>query len=212
MFDGASEEKMPCCTHSSAPSSTGTWSSWMVAPTPDARHISSRCPHSPKPVTSVHALAPCLSSTPAAAPFDVLMDAMAPVTQPPFARWRMCAAKRVPVPMGLVRTIFCVQRMPAFLSSVTELIARPVTVKPIPISLPSHVCPPPSAQPSASSAAHAPAIICARSPSATLSTDSGRVTTASATSGVAPIACTSESAWTAATRPSTYGSSMKERK
>ena len=58
-----SEEKMPCSTHLRAPSITGTASSSTRAATPDppdpeALRISARWPSRPKPVTSVHALAP----------------------------------------------------------------------------------------------------------------------------------------------------------
>ena len=123
-----------------------------------ARQSSKRWPSSPKPVTSVHALASAAASTFAAAPFDTDMDASAPATHGPRARLRISAARIVPVPKGLVSSSASPARMPPLRSS-TFGGSTPVTAKPRLASLPSHVWPPASAQPSSRSSAHAPAII-----------------------------------------------------
>ncbi len=99
------------------------------------------------------------------------------------------------------------RRTPPSCSSISPLIAKPSAS-----SLPSPVWPPTSAQPASLSTATAPAIIWNTVSSTLLSSPGGTVAIAVADCGLPPMAKMSPSAWLAAMRPNSQGSSMKARK
>ena len=196
---------------SSAPSSTGTADRSIRTSTPDARVISTRCPSSPNPVTSVHAVAAWRRSDAAASRLDWRIAAIAPSIHRPFARSRISAANRVPVPIPLVSTSRSPGRRPP-LRRTASASASPVNDSPRASSAPSAVCPPTSAAPASLSTSTAPASSCARVSSTFRSSPNGTVATASAVCASAPIAKTSPRQWLAAISPNTNGSSTMARK
>lgn len=70
----------------------------------EARAISTACPRSPNPVTSVAALQPCRCSILAASALLTAMAARQLATQRPLAAPRIAAARMAPVPKAFVKT------------------------------------------------------------------------------------------------------------
>ena len=133
----------------------GTADSDNSTSTPEAPVISLKWPMSPNPVTSVQADAPCSFRISAARLFGWVMESSAAAIQRPLALPRISAAKRTPVPSGLVRMSLspvcspCLRRTPS-------CSAKPVTVKPRASSSPSLVWPPTSAAPASEKISCAP--------------------------------------------------------
>mmetsp|Transcript_11284 Transcript_11284/g.26515 ORF Transcript_11284/g.26515 Transcript_11284/m.26515 type:complete len:216 (-) Transcript_11284:788-1435(-) len=209
---------MPCSTHSRAPSISGTASSSTRAATPDppdpeALHISARCPSRPKPVTSVHALAPYERHTSDAFLFDCCMLWSAAMIHLPLVLFRIRAAKSTPVPRGLVNTSTSPARIPPLPRqpcAAAELLSPPLSSPPLSpppslsradprgatplmanprlISAPSQVWPPTSAQPSSLRASQAPLMSCSRASPTLASRPKGSTTMASAVTAGQPMA------------------------
>ena len=159
-FWGCNELNMPAATVSSAPGSSGMAPRSISTSTREGFIISTICPSRPKPVTSVHAVAPCLNKHLAASRFDCTMLSSAAAIHGPFALCCISAANRVPVPMALVNR----SRSPATrppLCRICSRSIRPFTEKPKDNSSPSLVCPPTSAVPVSFNTLSAPCSICA---------------------------------------------------
>mmetsp|Transcript_12978 Transcript_12978/g.28835 ORF Transcript_12978/g.28835 Transcript_12978/m.28835 type:complete len:233 (-) Transcript_12978:1349-2047(-) len=183
--------------------------------------ISSRCPMKPNPVTSVQATHPRPCRMPDAVWFDCTIDSIAALTQPPLAFPRISAASSVPVPSALVSSRTYSPARPAAtspggtrgpLGRACEGSTVPVMAKPRAASAPSDVCPPTSAHPAERMATRAPASMCTSDSSTFSSGPYGSTHRASALTGLAFIAYTSDNAWLAAICPITYGSPMNDLK
>ena len=117
------------------------------------------------------------------------------------------------MPIGLVRISTSPGRMPPLRITVASCSSiRPLMAKPSASSWPSPVWPPTSAQPASLSTDTAPDIIWKTVSSTLLSSPGGTVAMAVADCASPPMAKMSPSAWLAAMRPNSQGSSMKARK
>mmetsp|Transcript_14140 Transcript_14140/g.36288 ORF Transcript_14140/g.36288 Transcript_14140/m.36288 type:complete len:203 (+) Transcript_14140:193-801(+) len=158
-FSPCREEVTPAAATSAAPSSSGTASKSSSTSTCCGRAISTRWPSSPKPVTSVQAVAPCCRRQSTAGPLDSRMLASAPLTQRPAAPRRAPhAAMMAPVPTPLVSSSACPGASPD-LRITSASAATPSTENPSAISAPSPEWPPTRVQPASCSTWLAPAII-----------------------------------------------------
>src|ERR1700761_7954011 len=173
----------------------------MTAVTFDARASLSRCPSRPNPVTSVAARIPAATAATEASRLSVVIASTAAGNTSPVC---LCRELSTPIPSGLVS----VSGNPARAASLrisTAGSTNPVTAIPYLGSGSSTLCPPATWQPAAEATSSPP-----RSTSAAIengSTSRGQQSRLSATSGVPPIAYTSERALVAAIRPQSYGSS-----
>ena len=206
-----SELVVPCAIRSNAPGSVGTRPKSTRAPTSPAaaRVISERCPASPKPVTSVQAVAPCLRKTSTASELEQSIASTAATKSAARVRPCMAPANRAPVPIGLVRIIRSPAPKPPLVNG--SALSVPVTLNAMPSSAPSAEWPPTRSTPCSRKTASAPDIIWNRSSSMSASAIAGTVASANAKPGLAPIANRSFSAWWAPMRPNRYGSSIMAR-
>ena len=172
-----------------------------TAVTPLARASLCRCPNNPNPVTSVAQTAFASSAAAAASRFNWVIAATACGNGSPVA---LCRLFSTPMPSGLVRVNGSPGR-PASLRSKRSGSATPVTAMPYLGSGSSTLWPPATWQPACRATSNPP-----RSTSAASSigsTSRGQPSRLTATTGVPPMAYTSESAFVAAIRPQSYASS-----
>ena len=195
---------MPASTRSRTPSITGTAPARTTAPTPDATHSSRRWPSSPNPVTSVAAFTPTAIAASRAVSFSVVITVIAVCSSAGVAASRLTAVEMTPRPIGFVRTRTSPGRAPAFVSTAPGSTV-PTTASPYFGSASSIEWPPAMRQPAARAVAAPPSST--RASSSNGSPSRGQPTRLSASSGVPPIAYTSESAFVAAMRPQSNGSS-----
>ncbi len=173
----------------------------MTAVTPLARASLYAWPSSPKPVTSVPHRMPAFTAAALASRFNVVIAATAAGNTSPVD---LCRLLSTPLPSGLVRQSG-VPGVPLSSRIRWSTSTVPVTASPYFGSASSMLCPPARWQPAAAAMSWPP-----RSTSRATSMGScsrGQASRLSATSGVPPMAYTSESALQAAIRPKSYGSS-----
>ena len=159
----------------------------------------------------MHAVAPCRRNAAAASRLDWRIASIAPSIQRPFARMRISAANRVPVPIPFVSTSRFPGRRPP-LRRTASASTSPVSDSPSASSPPSEVCPPTRAAPASLSTPTAPPRSCTSVSSTFRSSPNGTVATASAVCASAPIAKMSPRQWLAVICPNTNGSSTMARK
>ena len=171
---------------SMAPSSTGIEVRSISTRTFEATTISLRWPARPNPVTSVHAVALCLSAASIPTRFSLRIESMAPSIHSPRHMPLISAARRTPVPSALVRISFCPTMRFAFFSTAPPTL--PVTAKPSAISSPCAECPPLSSQSASAKVMHAPESMCSKQSLTLSALPRGTTATASAALGLTPIA------------------------
>ena len=195
----------PARATSRAPSRAGSEAASKTSRAPDARAISSPCPSSPKPVTSVAPRIPCRTSASEAARFCVRIWAIAASRCALDVRpWRRPLTSS-PVPSRFVSSSTSPGRAPP-LRSRRSGCAVPITASPNFGSGSRIVWPPASTPPASRTFAAAASNTAAR---AAFGKSSGNAAIDNANSTRPPIANTSESALAAAISPYSTASSTR---
>src|SRR5436190_2729337 len=179
-----------------APSSAGSTEAWSRIRTPLRSAVSCAWPSRPKPVTSVTACGEKGLSACAARSLSVVIQRAASERSPFSARTR-------PVPSGFVRKTASPGRAPLFTQTPSGWTV-PTTARPYFGSVSRIVWPPARIAPAARTCSSAPA---KTAPTSSVGSSSGKAAIESARSGEPPIAKTSLSAFVAAIRPKSAGSS-----
>ncbi len=197
-------EMKPAAASSAAPGSSGTDAASIRAAAPLAASIRCRWPSRPNPVTSVAARTPAARAAWLAPALSSVMEATAAAMTSAGAFPCLSAVATTPVPIALVR----ISRSPGAARSMVIRAAgsaRPVTARPYLGTGSSIVCPPATKHPACAATSAPPRSTWPRM--ARSSPSPGQATRLTANSGRPPIAYTSDSAFAAAIRPQSAGSS-----
>src|SRR5918995_780982 len=197
---------IPSATSSRTPSMTGTAALSISPARPDATSSSRAWPRRPKPVTSVAAWTASPSSRAAsrAPAFSAVMIHTASATSSGVPPSRLTAVEITPRPIGFVSTRLSPGCAPAFVSTRPGCTV-PTTASPYFGSASSMEWPPATSAPAARTTSAPPSRT--RASSSNGRPSRGHATRFSARTGAPPMAYTSESAFVAAIRPQSYGSS-----
>ena len=197
-------ETKPAAASSAAPGSSGTDAACSRAAAPLAASIRCRWPSRPNPVTSVAARTPAARAAWLAPALSSVIEATAALITSAGAAPCLSAVATTPVPIALVR----ISRSPGAARSMVISAAgsaTPVTARPYLGTGSSIVCPPATKHPACAATSAPPRSTWPKM--ARSSPSPGQAARLTANSGRPPIAYTSDSAFAAAIRPQSAGSS-----
>ena len=197
-------ETNPAAASSAAPGSSGTDAALIRAAAPLAASIRCRWPSRPNPVTSVAARTPAARAAWLAPALSSVMDATAAAMTSAGAFPPLSAVATTPVPIALVRISWSPGAARSMVSSAAGW-ARPVTARPYLGTGSSIVWPPATKHPARAATSAPPRSTWPKM--ARSSPSPGQAARLTANSGRPPIAYTSDSAFAAAIRPQSAGSS-----